>query len=89
VFGKRMQLTILSPHLVRFRGPTLGRRARGALSASGASVIERHPSAEWGPQLQECVVSVEARDAPDAIRRIEVALQNQGSYNHFSAHRSE
>lgn len=52
-------------------------------------MIERHPSAEWGPQLQECVVSVEARDAADAIRRIEVALQNQGSYNHFSAHRSE
>ncbi|MGA6947559.1 MAG: hypothetical protein WBZ00_07365 [Solirubrobacterales bacterium] len=52
-------------------------------------MIERHPSAEWGPQLQECVVSVEARDAADAIRRIEVALQNQGSYSHFSAHHSE
>jgi hypothetical protein len=84
-----MQLTILSPHLVRFRGPALGRRARGALSASGASVIERHPSAEWGPQLQQYLVSVEARDGADAIRRIEVALLNQGNYNHFSAHHSE
>ena len=84
-----MQLTILSPHLVRFRGPALGRRARGALSASGASVIERHPSAEWGPQLQQYLVSVEARDGADAIRRIEVALLNQGNYNHFSTHHSE
>jgi hypothetical protein len=84
-----MQLTILSPHLVRFRGPALGRRARGALSASGASVIERHPSAEWGPQLQQYLVSVEARDGADAIRRIEVALLNLGNYNHFSAHHSE
>jgi hypothetical protein len=84
-----MQLTILSPHLVRFRGPSLGRRARGALSASGASVIERHPSAEWGPQLQRYLVSVEARDGADAIRRIEVALQNEGTYNHFSTHHSE
>ena len=84
-----MQLTILSPHLVRFRGPALGRRARGALSASGASVIERHPSAEWGPQLQRYLVSVEARDGADAIRRIEMTLQNEGTYNHFSAHHSE
>jgi hypothetical protein len=84
-----MQLTILSPHLVRFRGPALGRRARGALSASGASVIERQPSAEWGPQLQRYLVSVEARDGADAIRRIEMALQNEGTYNHFSTHHSE
>jgi hypothetical protein len=84
-----MQLTILSPHLVRFRGPALGRRARGALSASGASVVERHPCAEWGPQLQKYVVSIHARDGADAIRRIEMALENQGSYNDFSAQHSE
>jgi hypothetical protein len=52
-------------------------------------VVERHPCAEWGPQLQQYVVSIEARDGADAIRRIETALQNQGSYNDFSAQRSE
>jgi hypothetical protein len=84
VFGKRMQLSILSTHLVRFLGPALGRRARGALSAAGVSVIERHPSGEWGPQLQQYLVSVEARDGADAIRRVDVALQDQGSYARFS-----
>ena len=48
-------------------------------------MIERHPSTDWGPQLQQYLVSVEARDGTDAIRRIEIALQNQGTYNHFSA----
>lgn len=77
--------TILTPIAVRFRGPALHRMARGALSAAGASVIERNASVEWGPQLQEYVVSVEARDAEDAVKRVRQALEAHGAYDRFSS----
>jgi hypothetical protein len=49
------------------------------------SVLKRHPSAQWGPQLQEYLVSVDARNENDAIRRVEAALLGQGNYDGFSA----
>jgi hypothetical protein len=85
VFGTQMELTLLTPHTVSFAGPALGRRARGALSAAGISVLERRPSTDWGPQQQEFLVTLEARDAADAIRRVELALQRQGTYKNFFA----
>ena len=80
-----MELTILSPHSVRFRGPALSRRARGSLSASSISVIVRHPATDWGGQLQHFVVSVQARDGEDAVRRVREALASQGSYGWFAS----
>ena len=80
-----MELAGLSLHSVHFMGPSLGRRGRGALSAAGVSVLKRHPSAQWGPQLQEYLVSVDARNENDAIRRVETALLGQGNYDGFSA----
>ena len=74
VFGTGMELAGLSLHSVRFMGPSLGRRGRGALSAAGVSVLKRHPNPRWGPQLQEYLVSVDARNENDAIRRVEAAL---------------
>jgi hypothetical protein len=74
-----------SPHSVRFVGPALGRRSRGALSAAGVSVLERRPCADWGPQRQTYHVSLNARDVPDAIRRVEEALRGEGTYIDFSA----
>jgi hypothetical protein len=79
-----MELTILRPHTVRFRGPDLGRGGRGALSAAGVSVIERHARPEWRGQLQEFLVSVEARDSGDAVRRVREALEDHGAYESFS-----
>jgi hypothetical protein len=87
VFDRLTELTALTRHTVRFLGPPLGRRARGALSAAGVSVLERHPSADLSPQPQEYLVSVQARDATDAIRRVETVLQGHGSYGHFGADR--
>jgi hypothetical protein len=49
------------------------------------SVTERHPCAEWGPQRQTYLVSLEARDPWDAIKRMEEALQGKGTYTEFSA----
>jgi len=80
-----MELTVLTPHNANFAGPALGRRARGALSAAGISVLERRPSTDWGPQQQEFLVALEARDAADAIRRVELALQGHGNYGYFFA----
>jgi hypothetical protein len=80
-----MEPTLLAPHSVSFAGPALGRRARGALSAASISVLERHPSADWGAQQQEYLVAVQARDAADATRRVELALQGQGTYRDFIA----
>jgi hypothetical protein len=80
-----MELTLLTPHSVSFAGPALGRRARGALSAAGISVLERRPSTDWGPLQQEFLVVLDARDAADAIRRVELALQGHGTYRNFIA----
>jgi hypothetical protein len=74
-----------SPHSVRFVGPALGRRSRGALSAAGVSVLERRPCDDWGPQRQIYLVSLDARNAADAIRRVEEALRGEGTYADFSA----
>ena len=46
---------------------------------------ERRPSTDWGMQQQEFLVALEARDAADAIRRVELALQGQGTYRNFFA----
>jgi hypothetical protein len=80
-----VEVTTLSSHSVRFVGPALDRRTRGSLSAAGVSVTERHPCAEWGPQRQTYLVSLEARDPWDAIKRMEEALQGKGTYTEFSA----
>ena len=77
--------SILTPLAVRFRGPALHRGARGSLSAVGALVVERNASVDWGPQLQEYLVSVQARNAEDAVRRVRQALEAHGTYDRFSS----
>ena len=80
-----MGLNLLSPHAVRFRGPALDRRARGALSAAGASITERQQKADWGNQVLEYVVVVSARSDQDALRRIQQALESHGFFTGFAA----
>jgi len=82
----QMELTMLSPHSVRFRGPALSRMARGALSAASISVIDRQPAADWGGQLQHYLVSVEARDGEDAVVRVQDAVGLHGAYSGFTPH---
>jgi hypothetical protein len=62
--------------------------ARGALSAAGIFVIERHAAADWGGQVQQYLVSIEARDGEDAVRRVSAALESHGSYGWFTSDRS-
>lgn len=80
-----MVLNVLSPHAVRFRGPALDRRARGALSAAEASMTERHHKGDWGNQVLEYVVVVPARSDEDASRRIQQALEGHGFFTGFAA----
>jgi hypothetical protein len=80
-----MELMLLTPHTVSFAGPAQGRQPRGAVSAAGISVLERRPSGDWGLQQQEFQVGLEARDAADAIRRVQLALAGQGTYRNFFA----
>jgi hypothetical protein len=72
---------ILSMESVRFEGPTLTRRARGALSAAGISVTERHASTTWGEQRQDYLVTVDARDHDDAVVRVRAAISPHGAYS--------
>ena len=78
-----MEFNLLSPHAVRFRGPALDRRARGALSAVGASMIERRQNAKWNGQIQEYVFTIPARDDDDAAERIQQALRGHGFFTGF------
>jgi hypothetical protein len=80
-----MDIGILTPHRIRFRGPALIRRSRGALLAAGISVMERRPAADWGGQLQEYLVTVDARDSDDAIARVRAVVARHGPYHAFSA----
>ncbi len=84
VFAPLME-RILSVQFVRFEGPALTRRARGALSAAGISVMERHASATWGEQRLDYLVAVDARDGDDAVVRVRAAISPDGAYSGFTA----
>jgi hypothetical protein len=63
----------------------LTRHTRGALSAAEVTVIERRQAAGWGGQVQDYLVSVDARDAEDAVSRLRAALDGAGSFAAFAA----
>ncbi len=63
----------MTPAAVSFRGPPLTRPTRDALSAAGITMIEHHSAPGWGGQLREYLVSVDARDARDAVARVRTA----------------
>jgi hypothetical protein len=79
-----MENDILSSQPVRFEGPAFTRQTRGALSAAGITVVERSRSTAWGEQLQHYLVTVDARNSEDAVRRVRAAIERQGSYSAFS-----
>jgi hypothetical protein len=81
--GSLVDAGILSKHHVRFRGPGLTRRSRGALSAASITLVERRATESWGNQLQEYFVLLEARDDGDAVARVQRAIEGHGFYDGF------
>ena len=79
-----MDTGILSKYQVRFVGPALTRRSRGALSAAAISLVERRPAETWGNQIQEYVVVVDAREPEDAVNRVRSVIEDHGSYQSFA-----
>jgi hypothetical protein len=80
-----MENDIPSSRAVRFEGPALTRQTRGALSAAGITVVERRPSTTWGEQLQHYLVTVDARNSEDAVRKVRAAVQRHGRYSAFAS----
>ncbi|HET9120801.1 MAG TPA: hypothetical protein VFN72_09725 [Solirubrobacterales bacterium] len=78
-----MDTGILTKHHVRFLGPALTRRSRGALSAAAITLVDRRPAEGWANQLQEYLVLVEARDRCDAVARVQKVIEAHGFYNGF------
>jgi hypothetical protein len=73
-----------SSHQVHLEGPAFTRQMRGALSAAGITVIERHRSTAWGEQRQHYLVTVDARNSEDAVGRVRAAVERYGRYSAFS-----
>jgi hypothetical protein len=78
-----MDGVILSSCHVRFFGPALTRRSRGALSAASITLVERRPAESWGNQLQEYLVLVDARNEDDAVDRVRRVIESHGYYDGF------
>ena len=74
---------LLSKYHVRFVGPALIRRSRGALSAAAITLVERRPAESWGNQVQEYVVVLDARDPDDAVARVRSVIEGDGFYKGF------
>jgi hypothetical protein len=75
---------ILSSCRVSFLGPPLTRRTRGALSAAQITMIDRRRATGWNGQIQEYLVSVDARDGEDAVARVLAVLSRHGSFSAFA-----
>lgn len=80
-----MENDILYSQSVRFEGPAFTRQTRGALSAAGITVVKRSRSTAWGEQLQHYLVTVDARNGEDAVRRVRTAVEKRGSYSAFAS----
>ena len=65
---------------VVFRGPPLTRRLREALAAARITVLERNQASGWGGQIQEYLVSLDARNPDEAVARIRAVLDGGGSF---------
>jgi hypothetical protein len=81
--GSPLDIGMLSKHHVRFLGPALTRRSRGALSAASITLVERRPAENWGDQLQEYLVTLDARTGQDAVARVRKVIETHGFYNGF------
>ena len=66
---------------VSFQGPPLTRLIRGSLSVARITMIDRRRAPGWDGQLQEYLVSVEARDGEDAVARVLAVLEPHGSFS--------
>jgi hypothetical protein len=75
---------ILSSRRVSFLGPPMTRRMRGALSAARITTIDRRRTAGWNGQIQEYLVSLDARDGEDAVARVLAVLSADGSFSAFA-----
>jgi hypothetical protein len=82
--GGRLSQAMLSSHRVSFLGPPLTRRGRGALSAAQITMSDRRRAAGWDGQLQEYLVSVQARDEEEAVARVRAVLGAHGSFAAFA-----
>ena len=78
-----MQYGVLIRHCVRFRGPRFTHRTRESLSAAGIYLVDRQLMPEWGDQVVEYVVSVDARDEEDAVGRVSDAVAGHGHYTGY------
>jgi hypothetical protein len=84
VGGASLSDAALSPRRVSFLGPPLTRQTRGSLSAAEITMIERRREPAWDGQIQQYLVSVEARDGEDAVARVLAALKSHGSFSAFA-----
>jgi hypothetical protein len=75
---------ILSPRKVSFLGPPLTRMLRGSLSVAQITMVDRRRAPGWNGQIQEYLVSVEARDGRDAVARVLAVLETHGSFSAFA-----
>ena len=75
---------ILASRRVSFQGPPLTRLIRGSLSVAQITMIDRRRALGWDGQLQEYLVSVEARDGEDAVARVLAVLEPHGSFSAFA-----
>jgi hypothetical protein len=82
-----MEFGLLSAQRVTFQGPPLTRRIRGALSAAAITMIEHRAKAGSHGQLQDYLVSVDARDSVDAVARVRAVVEKFGPYSAFAAAR--
>src|SRR4051812_39165568 len=82
--GTGFSAAILSSRRVSFLGPPLSRLMRGSLSVAQITMIDRRPVPSWKGQIQEYLVSVEARDGEDAVGRVLAALERHGSFSAFA-----
>src|SRR4051812_12571958 len=81
--GTVFAAAILASRRVSFQGPPLTRLIRGSLSAAQITMIDRRRALGWDGQLQEYLVSVEARDGGDAVARVLAVLEPHGSFSAF------
>ena len=76
---------VFSSRRVAFLGPPLSRQIRESLSAAQITMIDRRRAVGWDGQIQAYIVSVDARDDEDAVRRVRVVLGGKGSFAAFTS----
>jgi hypothetical protein len=63
---------------VSFVGPPMTRLERGSLSVAKATLLDRRRAPAWSGQIQQYLVSIQARDGEDAVARVRAVLEKRG-----------